>query len=427
MSPRNLLLFLLCCLPAVADAQIETAESPRVEEGPPFDVDAIEFASASSGKTRLDVFARVPYSALGFFQQDDQYVASYEISIILVTEEGKSYEEKSWTEEISTTFSESTAPGSYSLVRHVFEAPPGTYTVETVVRDLEIRTPLRVSRDVILREFPTGRFALSGIMLISSLSQDPGKKKVIIPNVSPNVGNLPDGFHAFLEAYNADSLAGIKTRTEVVDESGSQVFLEEREHSLNPGRNQVFIKVDNSQLSMGDYILRVHTLTMDGSEELAVSERRFFIRWKGMPRTAKDLEVAIEQLQYIDSAGEVEYIQEGTDDAEKRKRFSEFWQRRDPTPSTARNEKMEEYFTRVEFANRNFAHYIEGWRTDMGMVYIIFGAPNNIDRHPFDIDSKPYEVWSYYELNHQFTFVDQTGFGDYRLTTPVWEVWQRPR
>jgi hypothetical protein len=88
---------------------------------------------------------------------------------------------------------------------------------------------------------------------------------------------------------------------------------------------------------------------------------------------------------------------------------------------------MEEYYIRVQFANKNFAHYIEGWRTDMGMVYIIFGSPNNVDRHPFDIDSKPYEIWSYYDLNHQFTFVDQTGFGDYRLTTPIWEVWQRPK
>jgi GWxTD domain-containing protein len=166
---------------------------------------------------------------------------------------------------------------------------------------------------------------------------------------------------------------------------------------------------------------------MDGSGTLAVSEKPFIVRWKGVPRAAKDLELAIEQLQYIENPGEVDHILEAKDEPEKRKRFMEFWQKRDPTSSTARNEKMEEYYTRVDFANRNFAHYIEGWRTDMGMVYIIFGSPDNVDRHPFDIDSKPYEIWSYYELNHQFTFVDQTGFGDYRLTTPIWEVWQRPK
>jgi len=61
------------------------------------------------------------------------------------------------------------------------------------------------------------------------------------------------------------------------------------------------------------------------------------------------------------------------------------------------------------------------------MIYIIFGAPNNVDRHPFEVDSKPYEIWAYYELNYSIVFVDETGFGDYRLQTPIWEIWQRLR
>ncbi len=426
MSPRSLAFCFLCCISPVASAQVETVEAPREEEIQPFDVDAINFSGSTPGMSRVDVFARIPYSILGFFQQDETYVASYEISIDLQDADGKSYSEKSWTEEISTTFSESSSPGSYSLVRHVFDVPPGKYTIETVIRDLEIRTPVRVSQGVTVRSFPADSFSLSGIMLIGRFSQDQGKK-VIIPNVSSNVGNLPDGFHAFLEAYNMDSLGSIRTRTEVVDENGTEVFSEEGEHTLNPGRNQVFIKVDNSQLSMGEYTLRVRALKEDGTTELAVTEKSFLVQWKGIPKAAKDLDVAIEQLQYIENPGESDHIREAGDEAEKRKRFMEFWQRRDPTPSTTRNEKMEEYYSRVQFANKNFAHYIEGWRTDMGMVYIIFGSPNNVDRHPFDIDAKPYEVWSYYDLNHQFTFVDQTGFGDYRLTTPIWEVWQRPK
>jgi len=60
-----------------------------------------------------------------------------------------------------------------------------------------------------------------------------------------------------------------------------------------------------------------------------------------------------------------------------------------------------------------------GWRSDRGMVYTILGTPNNIDRHPFEYDSKPYEVWEYYDLNRSFVFLDQTGFGDYRLITPL--------
>ena len=113
--------------------------------------------------------------------------------------------------------------------------------------------------------------------------------------------------------------------------------------------------------------------------------------------------------------------------SEKADAFKDLWKKKDPTPGTDRNELMEEYYSRVEYANKNFKHYLDGWRTDMGMVFIIFGSPNNVDRHPFDIDAKPYEVWYYYELNRQLVFVDETGFGDYHLTTPIWDVWQRPR
>ena len=83
---------------------------------------------------------------------------------------------------------------------------------------------------------------------------------------------------------------------------------------------------------------------------------------------------------------------------------------------------MDEYYGRIQFANQNFGHYIDGWKTDMGMIYVIFGSPSNIERHPFELDSKPYEIWTYYDLGREFIFVDMSGFGDYRLQTPLWDV-----
>jgi hypothetical protein len=62
----------------------------------------------------------------------------------------------------------------------------------------------------------------------------------------------------------------------------------------------------------------------------------------------------------------------------------------------------------------------------MGMVYILFGAPNDIERHPFDIGSKPYQIWYYWEINRQLVFVDETGFGDYRLVTPIHDLYSSP-
>lgn len=47
------------------------------------------------------------------------------------------------------------------------------------------------------------------------------------------------------------------------------------------------------------------------------------------------------------------------------------------------------YFRRIEEANQLFTTFKEGWRTDKGMVYIILGPPNKVQR------SRDREVWMY--------------------------------
>jgi hypothetical protein len=44
-----------------------------------------------------------------------------------------------------------------------------------------------------------------------------------------------------------------------------------------------------------------------------------------------------------------------------------------------------------------------------------------------DTETKPYEVWEYYELNRRYVFVDESGFGDYRLLYPIWDDRNRLR
>ena len=41
---------------------------------------------------------------------------------------------------------------------------------------------------------------------------------------------------------------------------------------------------------------------------------------------------------------------------------------------------MEEYFYRVAYSNENFNSWGQGWETDMGMIYILFGPPDEVQR-----------------------------------------------
>lgn len=43
-------------------------------------------------------------------------------------------------------------------------------------------------------------------------------------------------------------------------------------------------------------------------------------------------------------------------------------------------ELIRKFYTRVKEANSNFSSYVEGWKTDRGMIYLIQGPPNIIYR-----------------------------------------------
>jgi GWxTD domain-containing protein len=59
---------------------------------------------------------------------------------------------------------------------------------------------------------------------------------------------------------------------------------------------------------------------------------------------------------------------------------------------------MRSYFRRVELANLYFTSYKEGWKTDRGMIFIIFGLPDTISK------LADREIWAYENTNFKETF-----------------------
>ena len=80
------------------------------------------------------------------------------------------------------------------------------------------------------------------------------------------------------------------------------------------------------------------------------------------------------------------------------------FKRKGPDPNTSINELMEEYYIRVNYVNEYFnMSWREGWETDFGMIYILFGPPDQIERSNFtSTSSSIYQVWYYSRLNKQF-------------------------
>ena len=138
-----------------------------------------------------------------------------------------------------------------------------------------------------------------------------------------------------------------------------------------------------------------------------------------------NLEEAIEQMRYLSHTG---YFPSRTykkmmnaEGKEQKDFFTETWKNIDPTPHTENNELMNEYYYRVHVANQRFSGYKEGWRSDRGMIYVIYGDPDAVEEHHMEINTKPYMIWYYYSVNRSFIFIDNTGFGDYQLSEPLSE------
>jgi GWxTD domain-containing protein len=60
---------------------------------------------------------------------------------------------------------------------------------------------------------------------------------------------------------------------------------------------------------------------------------------------------------------------------------------------------MRSYFRRVELADQYFTTYKEGWKTDRGMLYIVFGLPDEVSR------TEQTETWTYRDIKERFTFL----------------------
>jgi GWxTD domain-containing protein len=133
----------------------------------------------------------------------------------------------------------------------------------------------------------------------------------------------------------------------------------------------------------------------------------------------------LQDVVYIISPEERAAFRRLETDAEREQFIQQFWQRRDPTPGTPKNEFQEEHYRRIAYANLHFptASGIPGWKTDRGRIYIVFGPPDEIDTHGVgDATTRtPYEDWRYRFIEGiggdvHMQFVDTNGLNDFHMT-----------
>lgn len=118
----------------------------------------------------------------------------------------------------------------------------------------------------------------------------------------------------------------------------------------------------------------------------------------------------------------------------KREFLSQFWGEVESGKRGFTDVTRAVYVDRVTIANQRYRQFgKEGWRTDRGRIYILYGEPSDIERYPMSDNAKPYEIWQYDHIEGgvKFIFVDRSGYGEYILvhSTKRGEIqdenWQR--
>ena len=249
----------------------------------------------------------------------------------------------------------------------------------------------------------------------------------------------------FFEIYNLSGKGYYILATEVRSLTGKTIQDFDRKSKKMPGTSAVeWGGFSTSGLRAGiyDLYIKVKDQNTGSSSE---QTKKFYIYREGGQKTSQttvssyiglgedQLDEIYELVSLIMTADE-QRLFERSDVEGKRRVLDTFWDRRDPDPGSVGNEFKDEFYQRVQIANRDFSSRTsKGWETDRGRILIKYGTPNNIDQVASSLNEKPFETWFYYEIEGgvEFVFVDKSGFGDFELVhstarNEIYDIeWQR--
>ncbi|MGC2211546.1 MAG: GWxTD domain-containing protein [Candidatus Korobacteraceae bacterium] len=141
-----------------------------------------------------------------------------------------------------------------------------------------------------------------------------------------------------------------------------------------------------------------------------------------------------EDVRYIITPEEEQAFKLLGTDEERDAFIEQFWARRNPDPDNEGNAFREEHYRRMQYANEHFSAGTPGWRTDRGRIYIVWGAPDEIESHPAggqyqrqpgegggSTSTYPFERWRYRYLEGigndiTIEFVDSCMCNEFRLS-----------
>ena len=383
------------------------------------------FADAiNSDSIRIVTYIEIPFYSLQFIKKGESFIASYQASIGIKDKKGQDLEHVIWSDSIITDIYTDTR----SVVKnrkHFTEFIVSTgnqYELIGELQDQDTRKKGILKKRIDYRAYDKTPSLLDPNYLLD-LSGDWGFGQDKIPTRGYRVREIGDGVDLNITGFvdKGEYAVNIFLSNGTISDSLVQRFsgLGDRGYF----NETIFIPATKFSALKNDFRIQL----MQGKKK--AEKVSSFTRYKpGVSNYVFDIDIALKQMKYILHNDERSRLKVRSK-KDKEELFYSLWKERDPTPNTERNELMEEYYERVSYVNEHFDGWQPGWETDRGMIYILFGPPDEIQRTNSSTTNSSfwndgnninslYQIWSYYTISKQFVFRDHNGFGDYRLNTP---------
>lgn len=411
-------LTLLSCLLLAAWAPAAPGQPTGAESHPSFRCSAVSFRDTTQAPV-IEVSVEIPPYDLSFVREGSGYRAELDIAVTILNEDGDEVGGDIWRRRVDLARYDqlgSTAPVLREL--RSFRVGRGRFQARVEIKDLNAgRSGMQlVPVEVETRKDPHD-VSLSDLEFGSVVdSMGPAKRGSVLPVVARVFGNPLPRLGVYGEAY-VDSAAtdSVELRIEVRDEAGHS--LEQAHMSLLPSRGVApfLLRPGFERLAVGSYTLAVEARW---GKKKTRREQRFEMdesRVDFGPRFDDLLEV----VALVSSGDDLDSLRNCAP-SDRQAEWTRFWQRRADHEGERFKPTAREFFQRLRYASQHFSTPAvgPGWRTDMGRVYMKYGAPDQTEFHPQTANEFSTQVWYYNDPGRiVFVFVDRSGFGHYELAS----------
>ena len=435
-----LLSFIIFFNIAFLQGQTNNAKSEYIS----FDVDYASF-KAEEGKLLLEVYFLVSRSEFKFNKEEEKFASRHTIEIeifrndTLIVEDA--WERIDRTEDVESVSSSQLLPDFSAFV-----LPAGIYNMRVVMTDVNTKISGVKQERIVLQSYQSDELVLSDVEFATSIKSVESNGiftkygRDIIPNAASTYGNELPVLYLYCEIYNLKSEEEFKD-TEyqveymVTDLNGEEIIKLPAKVIKKPGQSSIDMGgINVVSLRSKGYIFRIRVTDL-ATNEVATRSKKFFIYRPGEVQvlaegnpsdafigdgsylesiyaemTLKELDDEWEKLKILANKNE-RNLYKGSEKAARRKVILNYWKVREGRVS------RDDYLERAALAKRQWSGMRDGWKTDRGRVILTYGKPDEIDRNPHSVDSRPFEIWRYFNIEGgiEFVFVDKQGFSDYEL------------